>query len=156
MIWVDETGINRYVYRENVKAKRGQVVEGKISGKRFIRQSIIAGLNSENKLVAPMIYTGTANREVIEVWLKEFLLPTLKEKSIIILDNASVHKVASVRKLIEEAGHQIIYLPPYSPQLNPIEHKWHQLKQNLRGYYDTNLDFLPNLCKQINKLTSIL
>jgi len=101
-----------------------------------------------------MIYTGTADSKLIEYWLEKMLIPVLPPKSIIILDNASIHKVKSVEKIILDSGHQIIYLPSYSPELNPIEKKWNQIKQLLRGYYDNTKNFLDNLCLQINRLTT--
>jgi len=129
-------------------------VEVKTPGKKFIRQSIIGGLNNKNKLIAPMIYTGTADTELIKYWLEHMLIPSLKENSVIILDNASIHKPKLIEKLILENGHHVIYLPPYSPELNPIERKWNQLKQLLRGFYDNTKSFIDNLCLQINNMTT--
>lgn len=101
-----------------------------------------------------MLYTGTADGKLIEYWFKNMLIPVLPPNSVIILDNASIHKVESVKKVVLESGHQMIYLPPYSPELNPIEKKWNQIKQLLKGYYDNTVDFIDNLIFQINKLSS--
>lgn len=101
-----------------------------------------------------MIYTGTADGELVKYWLEHMLIPSLQENSIIILDNASIHKPELIERLILEKGHQMIYLPPYSPELNPIERKWNHLKQLLRGYYDNTKSFIDNLCLQIINLTT--
>ncbi len=79
-----------------------------------------------------MLLEGTVNTAVFNSWLAQMLLPELTEASVIIMDNAAFHKHPSTRKLIQEAGHTLLYLPPYSPDLNPIEHRWAVLKARRR------------------------
>ena len=83
------------------------------------------------------------------------LLPDLPSNSITVWDNAAYHKSNTLRNLLESKGHTIIFLPAYSPDLNPIEHKWHELKHNLAKYYDHTLDFIDNLINQINLMSSL-
>jgi transposase len=90
---------------------------------------------------------------LVVYWVKEMLLPSLPPNSTLIWDNASFHKSHELRELIEQAGHTMLFLPAYSPDLNPIEHKWHELKQRLRSYYDSTVDFFENLIRQINYLS---
>lgn len=147
---MDEAGIEQYIYRTKAKAERGKRVYGEISGKRYIRTSIISALNYENKLVTPLLFEGVTDTELVIFWVNSFLLPALPTNSTIIWDNASFHKSLKLKELIEEAGHTMIFLPPYSPDLNPIEHKWHEVKQRLRSFYDDGVDFMKNLIKEIN------
>lgn len=126
---------------------------GFVSGKKYIRQSIIAGRRNDHSLIAPIIYSGTADTELILYWVKTYLLSSLKPNSILVWDNAAIHKSKLLEKLVTEAGHKMVFLPPYSPDLNPIEHKWQELKHNLASYYDSTIDFLDNLINQVNKMT---
>jgi len=89
----------------------------------------------------------------LRTWVENFLLPALPKNSTIIWDNASFHKSQELRDILEEAGHTMIFLPPYSPDLNPIEHKWHELKQRLRNCYDESIDFAANLCREIRVMS---
>ena len=75
-----------------------------------------------------MLLAGTVNAAVFNGWLEAMLLPELTQPSVIIMDNAAFHKHPTTRALIEAAGHTLLYLPPYSPDLNPIEQRWAQLK----------------------------
>jgi transposase len=80
-----------------------------------------------------MLLEGTVNTAVFNSWLAQMLLPELTEASVIIMDNAAFHKHPSTRKLIQAAGHTLLYLPPYSPDLNPIEMMWSKVKAPLRA-----------------------
>jgi transposase len=150
---MDEAGIEQYIYREYAKSIKGQRVYGEISGKRYIRTSIISALNYENKLIAPFIFDGMTDTDLVLWWVKNILIRALPKNSIIIWDNASFHKSKSLKEILEEAGHTMIFLPAYSPDLNPIENKWHELKQRLRSFYDNSIDFIENLCIQINLIS---
>ena len=141
-------------HRDYAYSLKGEKIRSEISGKRYSRTSIISGLNQENQLIAPMVFTGSGNTNVVLTWVKEELLPSLTEKSVIIFDNASFHKSPKIRQAIESAGHIMLFLPPYSPDLNPIEHLWKVIKQNLNYYYDIQRSFFQNLCLQINLLSS--
>ncbi len=91
--------------------------------------------------------------ELVIFWVKNLLLPELPNNSIIVWDNATFHKSQKLREIIEEAGHTMVFLLPYSPDLNPIEHKWHELKQRLRTYYDEGVDFTDNLIREVRYLS---
>ena len=132
---MDESGINRYLHRQHARSLRGtQVAE--ISGKRFSRQSVISALKG-NKFLAPMCFEGTCNTDLFKAWLKQELLPNLTAGQVLILDNASFHKSIEVRKLVESYGCEILYLPPYSPDLNPIEKYWANMKAKIREILPT-------------------
>ena len=90
------------------------------------RISMIDGL-CDNTFQALFMFEGHCNTATFEVYIEYVLVPTLKSGMTVIIDNASFHKSLSIKKLIEAAGCQLIYLPPYSPDLNPIEHYFYKL-----------------------------
>lgn len=151
--------MDEFIYRTHGKSKKGERITAKISGKRFVRQSIISARNHNHKFIAPYIYNNTADTTLIIWWIENTLLPELalyQHKFTLVWDNAAIHKSETIKNLIQEAGHTILFLPPYSPDLNPIEHKWHELKHNLRKCYDNSMDFIENLIKQINLMSSYI
>ena len=93
--------------------------------------NIIAGLLN-NKPIAPLIYRYSTDTSLFNTWLENCLIPVLPEKSVIIMDNAPFHKSDKTRKMIEEQGHRLLFLPAYSPDLNPIEQYWANLKANIK------------------------
>jgi transposase len=97
------------------------------------RITIISG-SLNNKFIAPFRFEGYTNTEVFNTWIKEVLLPELKSKQVIIMDNASFHKSERTRELIESKGCELIFLPPYSPDFNPIEKSWGSMKKLYRNY----------------------
>ena len=128
---MDESGINQYLHREYARSIRGRKVIEEISGKRFARQSVISAL-SGGKFLSPMCLEGTGDTRLFNVWLKQVLIPNLIPGQVLILDNASFHKSMESRKLVESAGCKILFLPPYSPDLNPIEKYWVNMKAKVR------------------------
>jgi transposase len=102
-------------------------------GQRGKRISVLSAINHNNLLIEPMTYEGYTTKEVFKAYLQKMLLPTIKNKNMtIILDNASFHKGEDIKELIENSGNKIKYLPPYSPDFNPIEKKWSQIKKLYR------------------------
>jgi len=102
--------------------------------------SIISGL-CQGKLLAPLTFIGSCNRSLFEKWLAEKLIPELKSGQTIILDNATFHQSEKIRELIKSAGCELLYLPPYSPDLNEIEHYWFPIKNRVRKSVGTIEDF---------------
>ena len=97
------------------------------------RTNVIGALVGQS-LLTLSLFDGNINSNTFESWLEQDLLPKLPPLSIIVMDNASFHKRPNTLKLIASAGHTLEYLPPYSPDLNPIEHKWAQAKSIRRKY----------------------
>jgi transposase len=95
------------------------------------RVSIIGALN-KNELKAPFVFEGNGNREIFSIDLEKCLLPELKPGQIVIVDNASFHKGGRISQIIHSASCEVLYLPPYSPDLNPIEHHWFALKHYIK------------------------
>ncbi len=92
----------------------------------------VIGALSLGGLEAVMTLNGALNRDWFDKWVKEFLVPVLRKGDVVVMDNLSVHKSAKARKLIEKAGASVVFLPPYSPDFNPIEQAWSKLKALLR------------------------
>ena len=131
LVYLDETGIEQCLYREYARAPCGEKVVTKISGKKFKRTNIVAGI-CEGKWVAPLQYEGSTDSVLFEFWFEHCLLNKVKKGSYIILDNAAFHRKAILLDLAKEYGCEVLFLPPYSPDFNPIENKWAWLKRKLR------------------------
>jgi len=142
-IYLDESGVNQYLYREYGRSLKGQKVLGEVSGKRFGRQSVISALLN-GKFLAPMCFEGTCDTSVFNNWLKEILIPELKPGQVLILDNASFHKSPESKKIIEAVGCSILFLPPYSPDLNPIEKFWANMKVKMRELLSKGKKFIES------------
>lgn len=119
------------MHREYARGLRGKKVFGEVSGKRFARQSVISAL-FKGKFLSPMCFEGTCDTKLFNVWLEQVLVPKLKPGQVLILDNASFHKSTESKKLVEAAGCKLMFLPPYSPDLNPIEKYWANMKIKVR------------------------
>lgn len=105
-------------------------------------------------LATSMNIKGTTNRDVFIYFLTHFLCPLLKKGDYVIIDNASIHKNEEVQKLIEKKGANLIFLPPYHPELNPIELAWNKIKHFLRKWKARTVDSLyDNYAKAIKLIT---
>jgi len=131
VFYLDECGVDHRLYREPGRAPRGERIYQAVAGKRRERTSIIAAAQ-QGKLVAPLVFQGSCNTEVVDVYFEKVLLPELPPGSVIVLDNARFHQSPTTQKLVAQAGCQLLFLPPYSPDLNPIEHLWATFKTRLR------------------------
>ena len=120
IVYIDETGINEYLYRLYCRSKRGKKVFIEVSGRHYKRTNIVAGLLN-GKVISPMEYGGTTDHIVFETWFVKMLLPALPSGSTIIMDNASFHRKKVLAKLAKDKNCNILFLPPYSPDYNPIE-----------------------------------
>ena len=130
-MYLDESGMDSrdaYDYGWNEKGQRFHALK---SGRREGRVNMIAALCNQN-LIAPFTVEGACNRTVFETWLKTCLLPTLEPGQVVIMDNATFHKGGRIQELIQNAGCELLYLPPYSPDLNLIEKCWSWLKSRIR------------------------
>ena len=111
--------------------KKSERIKEGIKDVRFQRKSILSTI-SVFGVNASLVFDGTLNSEVFTHYLEFVLFPTLKKDEIIVMDNCSVHKSKLVREVIERLGINVLYLPPYSPDLNPIELMWAAMKGFLR------------------------
>jgi len=148
---MDESGINNNEARPRGYAFKGHRLFSTRPGHRTERISIIGALN-QNKLLAPFVFNGTCTARVIEAWLEKILLPNLPSGKVIVMDNAPFHNSQKIKALIENAGHKLLFLPPYSPDLNPIEHWWAKIKNAIRSalqVFDHNLTIATDFAFEI-------
>ena len=116
-------------------ATRGQRLPGKKDGKRpKVRQSVVALRNHKHKLLCAMIYEGTMKKERFVGYLEK-ALRALPKGSVIVLDNASCHTHLKIESILAETENRLLYLPPYSPDMNPIEKIWSSVKTRLKKIY---------------------
>jgi transposase len=140
LVYLDESGIDNnenYPYGYSLKGTRFFAEKQAFCTKRL---SILASLNCKN-IIAPFVFDGYCNTELFVKYIENILVPELKPNQIVIMDNATFHKSPKVQEAIEGAGCRLIYLPPYSPDLNPIEHYWHKIKNKIRKFLDNKFDF---------------
>ena len=137
---MDECGIDTYLYREYGYAPRSQKVYGQISGRKYKRCGIVAAKMGD-KILAPFQYSGTMNSTLFEHWFTQQLLPSLEKGTVIVMDNASFHSKQRLISAAQNDGCKLLFLPPYSPDLNPIEKFWAWLKRFLRKILPYALSF---------------
>ncbi len=142
---MDEMGVDNFLYREYGRSARGERVYGMISGRKFKRTGIVAAKIGRT-IIEPLQYDGTMDSALFEAWFKTRLLRSLTPKSVIVMDNASFHRKNKLLPMAEKAGFRLIFLPPYSPDLNPIEHFWAWLKRYLRKILPLHTSFDDALC----------
>ena len=130
-MFVDETGTNTKMVRLYGRAPKGQRVIGKQPWGHWKTTTFVAGLRI-GELSAPFLLDGAMNREAFETYVEKVLAPTLSDGDVVIMDNLAAHKGSKVRQLIERAGARLLLLPPYSPDLNPIERLFAKFKALLR------------------------
>jgi hypothetical protein len=127
IIYIDESGFAHDMPRTHGYSLCGQRCYGKhdwgAKGRTNVIGALLAGV-----LLTISMFESTINTDIYTAWVKQDLLPKLPPESVIVMDNATFHKGLEMTTIIEEAGHTLLYLPPYSPDLNPIEKKWAQAK----------------------------
>ena len=128
IVYIDESGIELTICKDRGWGKKSEKLVAKKSGKYYQRTNIIAGFVN-NQSIAPMVFNGSCNTDVFNNWVKHFLIKELKPGQVVIMDNASFHKSETTQKLIQSVGCKVIFLPPYSPDLNPIEKFWANMKR---------------------------
>lgn len=148
IIYLDETGIDEYIYREYARAPKGEKVYAKISGRKYKRTNIVSG-RYEGKNIAPFIYDGNMDKKLFEFWFVNMFLDEIEENKVIVMDNASFHCKNRLYELCKESNKnlKLIFLPPYSPELNPIEKYWAILKRKVKKFLKDDEGFIEQLCK---------
>ena len=137
LVYVDESGMDErdnYGYGYSPVGERFYDLK---SGCRKGRINMIAGYR-DGQIIAPFTVEGSCNRTVFETWLETCLIPMLRPGEWVIVDNATFHRGGRIAQLIEDAGCQLVYLPPYSPDLNRIEKCWATLKNRVRKILSTS------------------
>jgi transposase len=130
-VFLDETGTNTKMARRHGRAPRGERLRCSVPHGHWKTTTFIGGLRLSG-MTAPMVLDGPMTGAWFLAYVEQILVPTLKPGDIVILDNLAAHKNAAARQAIEAAGARLLFLPPYSPDLNPIENAFSKLKALLR------------------------
>jgi transposase len=141
IVFIDETGTNTAMTRLHGRCERGARLIGRAPHGHWKTTTFVAGLR-KGAITAPLVIDQPMNGQIFLAWLEQFLIPTLSAGDIVVMDNLPAHKIAAVRALIEAAGATLLYLPPYSPDLNPIEMAFAKLKALLRKAAERSVDAL--------------
>jgi transposase len=139
LIFIDETWAKTNMTRLHGRCARGQRLVAKVPHGQRKTLTFVAGLRCDG-ITAPCILDGPINAESFLAWVVQFLVPTLRPGDIVVMDNLSSHKDLAIRRAIRAAGAKLFYLPPYSPDLNPIEQAFAKLKTLLRKANARNFD----------------
>lgn len=140
VVFVDETGVDKYLQREHGRAKRGEKVEDTKRGRKYQRTNVIGGL-CNGEYLAVECYSHATNSIFFEEWFEGNLLKEIPPHSTVVMDNARFHRKSQLEIIAKNAGVRLLFLPPYSPDLNPIENSWANLKRWLRDNLSRYLFF---------------
>ncbi len=156
-MFIDETWASTNMARRYGRAPRGQRLRVGIPHGHWKTTTFVAGLRRDG-IVAPFVLDGPINRTAFETYVERVLVPELRPGDVVVMDNLSSHKGPRVREMIEAAGASLLYLPPYSPDFNPIENAFAKLKALLRKAAERTVEglwtaighlidaFTPNEC----------
>ena len=161
LFYLDESGFDLNMVREYGYSLKGKRLLSERSGNRKGKRLSVIGIrNHEHKLLCPFIFNGSINKELFIAYLKRVLLPNLPKNSYLIIDNASFHKGEYIEELIKSYNINLIYLPTYSPDLNPIEKKWSQIKswyRKLQHKFENKIELIEKLlCCNCNEYASLI
>jgi len=147
LIFLDESGVKTDMTRRYGRAPRGRRVREGVAAGHWRTLSVVGAIRRSGWVAAMSIEAAT-DGEIFLAYLERVLGPELRPGDIVVMDNLSAHKVRGVREAIEARGAAVLYLPPYSPDFNPIEQCWSQMKQSLRA---ARARTLPKLEKSLAK-----
>lgn len=143
LVFIDETWASTNMARRRGRAKKGERLRASVPHGHWKTTTFVAGLRPTG-MVAPMALDGPINGVAFQAYVDQVLVPDLHAGDIVVMDNLGSHKGADVRKAIEAAGATLLYLPPYSPDFNPIEKAFSKLKALLRKAAERTVDGLWN------------
>ena len=141
LVFIDETAVTTKMTRLRGRSRRGQRLIAEAPFGHWVTQTFIAGLRCDG-LVAPWVLDGPMNRDTFDVYIETQLAPTLQPGDVVILDNLSAHKSPRAAQALKARGAWFLFLPPYSPDLNPIEMAFSKLKAHLRAASARTFDAL--------------
>jgi transposase len=141
LVFIDETWASTNMARTRGRALRGERLRAAIPHGHWKTTTFVAGLRNAG-MVAPMVLDGPINGIAFQAYVDQVLVPDLRPGDVVIMDNLSSHKRPGIRAAIEAAGANLLYLPPYSPDFNPIENAFAKLKAMLRKAAERTIDGL--------------
>ena len=132
LVFVDESGASTQMTRRYGRSPVGRRLVSPVPQGHYQTTTMIAAVRLKGPQ-APWLFEGAMDGELFLAWVKQGLAPVLQPEDVVILDNLSTHKVAGVQAAIEATGAKLEYLPPYSPDFNPIENLWSKVKQGMKS-----------------------
>jgi transposase len=147
-VFIDETWASTKMARTHGRAPRGERLRSPIPHGHWKTTTFVAALRTSG-MVAPMVLDGPINSIAFQAYVDQVLVPELEPGDIVVMDNLGSHKGAGIRAAIEAAGASLLYLPPYSPDFNPIENAFAKLKAMLRKAAERTVDGLWNTIGRI-------
>lgn len=152
MVYVDEAGLDNTLDYPYGYCHRSERFAGEVLGHRTERVSLISAWH-QGQTLAPMVFEGYCNADLVCQWVERFLVPELIPGQFVVIDNASFHPKERLQQLVRQAGCDVLFLPPYSPDLNKIEKFWARLKHYVRKYLGTG-HTLSDAIDEAFKITS--
>ena len=131
LVFFDESGVNTLMARTRGRSPKGRRLVDSAPAGRYTTMTLMSAVRMDG-VVAPMLLDGPVNAETFAGYVEACLVPALEPGDILIMDNLPAHKSERITKAVEDAGCTLVYLPPYSPDLNPIENMWSKVKAILR------------------------
>jgi transposase len=132
LVFVDESGANTKMTRLRGRALGSRRLVARIPHGHYQTSTLISGMRLQGPC-APWLFEGPMNGEMFLAWVAQGLAPALQKGDLVIMDNLATHKMQGIVEAVEAAGARLLYLPPYSPDFNPIENMWSKIKQILRS-----------------------
>ncbi|MES2494425.1 MAG: IS630 family transposase [Pseudomonadota bacterium] len=148
LVFIDETWASTNMARRHGRCRRGERLRSGVPHGHWKTTTLVAGLRRTG-MVAPMVLDGPINRDAFVAYVRQVLVPDLSPGDIVIMDNLSSHKAPAAREAIEAAGAKLLFLPPYSPDFNPIEQAFSKLKAHLRKAAERTIHGLWNAIGRI-------
>lgn len=141
LVFIDETWAKTNMSRTHGYAPRGERLVDAVPHGHWQTTTFVGALRIDG-FIAPMVVDGAINGELFQAYVNQILVPELRPGDVVVMDNLSSHMVAGVRRAIEGAGCRLLYLPPYSPDFNPIENAFSKLKRLLRSAAERTVERL--------------
>lgn len=151
LVFIDETGLSTKMSRLRGRALRGERCRSAVPHGHW-KTTTFTGALRLSGMTAPMVLDGPMNGVTFRAYVEQVLVPTLAPGDIVVMDNLPAHKAEVVRQAIEQAGCELRYLPPYSPDFNPIENAFSKLKAHLRARAERSVASLWNTVADLVKL----
>lgn len=153
LVFIDEAGARTNMTRERGRGLRGQRVVADTPHGHWKTTTMISGVRLDGAC-ASMVLDGATDADAFRAYVEQVLVPALRAGDVVVMDNLQPHKAAGVREMIESAGATLLYLPPYSPDFNPIENMWSKVKQFLKSVAARTFDALCDAIAEALRLVT--
>jgi len=155
LVFLDESGVNTAMFRRYGRCPQGERLVDAAPAEHWQSNTLLAAVRLGDGVVAPMVLDGPVTGESFAGYVRQSLVPELRPGDIVVMDNLPAHKGAAVAEAIEGAGCRLVYLPPYSPDLNPIEPMWSKVKSVVRKAAARTFDALVDaVCDALHSVTA--